>query len=91
MKNVQLYPINTRVVLSEGRIAKVIRNYYNRYDVYKPTVQVVATGEIIDLRKRTDITIRSIITKLLYPKLVSDQVQAMKNKTMTTLPEAEER
>lgn len=90
MRNVQLYPINTRVVLSEGRIARVIKNYYNRYDVYKPTVQVVATGQIIDLRNRTDITIKSIITKLLYPKLVSDQVQAMKDKTMTTLPEIDD-
>ena len=90
MKNVQLYPINTRVVLSEGRIARVIKNYYNRYDVYKPTVQVVATGQIIDLRNRTDITIKSIITKLLYPKLVSDQVQAMKNKTITTSPDIDD-
>lgn len=46
----------------------------------------MASGEIIDLRSRTDITIKSIITKLLYPRLVKDQVQAMKNRTMTTLP-----
>lgn len=90
MKNVQLYPINTRVVLSDNRIARVIKNYYNKYDVYKPTVQIVATNEIIDLRKCTDITIKSIITKLLYPKLVSDQVQAMKNKTVTTQPDMDE-
>lgn len=87
MRNIQLYPINTRVVLSDNRIARVIRNYYNKYDVYKPTVQVVATNGIIDLRKCTDITIKSMITKLLYPRLVSDQVQAMKSKTMTTLPD----
>ncbi|MCI8640548.1 MAG: hypothetical protein HFJ59_01545 [Clostridia bacterium] len=90
MRNVQLYPINTRVVLSDNRIARVIKNYYNKYDVYKPTVQIVATNGIIDLRKRTDITIKSMITRLLYPRLVSDQVQAMKNKTMTTLPVVEE-
>lgn len=86
MKSVQLYPINTRVVLSNGMIARVTRNYYDILDVYKPTVQIVATGEIIDLRSRTDITIKSIITKLLYPRLVKDQVQAMKNRTITTLP-----
>lgn len=86
MKSVQLYPINTRVVLSNGMIARVMRNYYDILDVYKPTVQIVASGEIIDLKSRTDITIKSIITKLLYPRLVKDQVQAMKNRTMTTLP-----
>lgn len=90
MRNVQLYPINTRVVLSDNRIARVIRNYYNKYDVYKPTVQLVATNGIIDLRECTNITIKSIITKLLYPKLVSDQVEAMKNKTMTTLPDIDD-
>lgn len=87
MKNVQLYPINTRVVLSDNRIARVVKNYYNKYDVYKPTVKIVATNEIIDLRECTDITIKSIINKLAYPKLVSEQVQAMKNKTMETLPD----
>lgn len=84
MKNIQLYPINTRVILSDDRIARVIRNHYDKYDVYKPTVQIVETSEIIDLRKCTNITIKSLINKSIFPILIKNQVKSMKDRTMST-------
>lgn len=56
MSNVPLYPINTRVKLSDGRIARVIENNYreiqknyNGYEICKPTVEVIEPDESNEL------------------------------------------
>lgn len=84
MSNVPLYPIKTRVKLSDGRSARVIKTFYDKDEINRPTVERVDTGEIIELTKRdnANITIASLVTKLMYPKLIEHQIEYMKTKAM---------
>lgn len=62
INNLPLYPIGTKVKLSNGKFAIVKESFVGPYDSYKPVVETF-NGQIIDLRDFTTITIESIIDK----------------------------
>ncbi len=79
INKVKLYPVKTRVRLSNGEIAVVKQSRVGQQDSYKP---VVCTrpypGRMIDLKETTNITIQSIVSKELFKKLVKQQIEDMK-------------
>jgi len=62
LKRVEIYPIGSKVGLSNGKTAVV----YNNEHFLRPVVRIIPTGEIVDLyRDRSCMNI--VITKLLNP------------------------
>lgn len=79
MREVVLYPEKTRVILSNDKLAMVIRNHSEPEEIYKPTVKELDSCIIRDLRTSTTITIRSLVPEEKYHEIVQAQIQGMKN------------
>lgn len=62
-KKVELYPVGSRILLSNSRSAVVLKNEHPM----RPTIQLVDTGEIIDLAR--DRRYLSVVVASLLPKI----------------------
>lgn len=69
-ENVSVFAKNIEVVLSTGEVAKVVEN--NKYNMFYPVIEVLSTGEIIDLNKNRSITINRILPVEIYNALDID-------------------
>lgn len=82
--NVRLYPIKTRVVLSNGEVAVVENSRVGQQDSYKPVVHTRPyPGQRIDLKETTNVTIKSILSKEMFKKIVKDQIEDTKNRIVS--------
>jgi len=60
MTKVPIYPIGAKVLLTNGERAEVIKSYADYTYSTRPQVRVLKTGEIIDLRYATTLTVDSV-------------------------------
>lgn len=75
INNLPLYPIGTKVKLSNGKSAIVKKSFVGPYDSYKPVVRTF-NGEEINLKETTSITIKSIMdTQELCKNLLGYQIR----------------
>jgi len=80
IKHVPLYSVGVNVRLSDGRTAIVIETFTESVNNYKPKVMVISTGQIIDLRNETTLTVREICDKnISFSELVTRQIIDMNN------------
>lgn len=80
IKHVPLYSVGINVKLSDGRTAVVIETFTESVNNYKPKVMVISTGQIIDLRNETTLTVREICDKnISFSELVTRQIIDMNN------------
>lgn len=83
--NIQLYPLSTKVKLSNGQIATVVQHNPGLYGIYKPVVRIIGTAKKIDLGEVTDITIVSIVNnKQNLQTLSKEQIDIMKKNAIQT-------
>lgn len=80
INRVKLYPYKTRVILSNGRLATVEESRVGQYDSYKPVVRLRPyAGKLIDLAEVQNITIKSVVCKDEFNRLMQQQIEEMKN------------
>lgn len=80
INHVPLYSVGVKVKLSDERYAQVIKTFTERVNNYKPIVKTVPTGDIIDLRNKTNLTISEICGKeISFAELVARQIIDMNN------------
>lgn len=60
LAKVPIYPIGAKVILSNGEKAEVVKSYTGYTYNSRPIVKIDSTGEIIDLRYATTITINRV-------------------------------
>lgn len=82
IQHIPLYSVGVKVKLSDGRYAIVNQTFTERVNNYKPIVKVVPTGEIIDLRLETALTVCEICgNEISFAELVAKQIIDMNNET----------
>ena len=80
IKHVPLYSVGIKVHLSDGRTAQVIETFTEKVNNYKPKVKVLKTGEIIDLREITNLTVVDIDDdNISFEEIVTRQIIDMNN------------
>lgn len=80
IKHVPLYSVGINVKLSDGRTAQVIETFTEKVNNYKPKVKVLKTGEIIDLREITNLTVVDIDDDTIsFEEIVTRQIIDMNN------------
>lgn len=57
LTNVPIYPVGAKIMLSNGDKAEVVKSYTGYTYSSRPEVRVLSTGEIVDLRYATTLTI----------------------------------
>lgn len=57
LTNIPIYPVGAKIMLSNGDKAEVVKSYTGYTYSSRPEVRVLSTGEIVDLRYATTLTI----------------------------------
>jgi len=80
INHIPLYSAGVKIKLSDGRYGQVMKTFTESVNNYKPIVKVVPTGEIIDLRYETTLTIKEICSdEISFAELVARQIIDMNN------------
>lgn len=80
INHIPLYSVGVKIKLSDGRYGQVMKTFTESVNNYKPIVKVVPTGEIIDLRYETTLTIKEICSdEISFAELVARQIIDMNN------------
>lgn len=80
INHVPLYSVGVKIKLSDGRYGQVMKTFTESVNNYKPIIKVVPTGEIIDLRYETTLTIKEICSdEISFAELVARQIIDMNN------------
>lgn len=60
LTNIPIYPVGAKIMLSNGEKAVVVKSYTGYTYSSRPEIRVLSTGEIIDLRYATTLTIERV-------------------------------
>lgn len=81
INNIPLYPMGTKVILSTGAIATVVKPFTGYNFNSRPIVKILNTGEIINLKEEISIIIKDIcIDQNRINSIVNNQLKAADEK-----------
>lgn len=78
LSNVPIYPIGTKVVLSNGEKAEVVKTFVGYTYVTRPVVRILSTNQLIDLRYEQSLTIGKVyLDEVSISDVIDSQVKEM--------------
>lgn len=81
LDNIPIYPLGTKVELSNGEKATVVKTFTGYNFATRPVVKLITNGKIIRLKEETSIVISGICyNNNLVDSLVNDQLQEIDHK-----------
>lgn len=81
LSNVPICPVGTKVILSNGKKAEIVKNFVGYTYATRPIVRVLSTNEIIDLRREHSITIgRIYVDEVSISDVIDSQMSEMDRK-----------
>lgn len=78
LSSVPIYPVGTRVILSNGERAEVVKTFVEYTYATRPVVKILSTNQLINLRDHQSLTIDKVyLDEVTISDVIDNQINEM--------------